>query len=447
MSASLPAEWISHTEGLPRLDMIAVHAMLDDTGARGHTRAADLTHIASAYLELLAAALSPAYSVLESGSVLLLSSLGRRAPEILDGLDALRRRIEVELPGLACFEPEDEGKLAILVLNGEDAYYRYLTPFGRRNVQAKSGGVFIRSPYAHVVCLTDEHSRYLSRTLAHELVHAGLRHRHLPLWLEEGVVALIEGMPSAPERTRLAEDRPYWNADTIQGFWTGAAFNDLRGQRPSYGLARVLVELVATDILDGDRERLVSWVAACSPDDAGAEATRMHLEHDLADVVATFLGPGDWAPRPASWDLDTYDEPDVAVLYPYVGSETFDDDAVPLGWEVRQPADLRAWAHEQYDLEPDDDDAVTVTFVVDAAGELMIAPRRSEHCDCAGGRPVRAAGELTFTLAPTPVVVRATNQSTGYRPDAACWAALERALRSAGLHPPAGFDRVYAYRR
>ena len=36
------------------------------------------------------------------------------------------------------------------------------------------------------------------------------------------------------------------------------------------------------------------------------------------------------------------------------------------------------------------------TFVVGLDGELRLAPRRSEHVDCAAGQQVLAAGEVLF---------------------------------------------------
>ena len=74
------------------------------------------------------------------------------------------------------------------------------------------------------------------------------------------------------------------------------------------------------------------------------------------------------------------------------------------------------------------------TFVVDLEGVLRLAPRRSEHVACAGGRPVLSAGEVSFERGPDGwEVTSATNQSTGYCPwaCAAVGASRAQAARSA----------------
>jgi hypothetical protein len=88
------------------------------------------------------------------------------------------------------------------------------------------------------------------------------------------------------------------------------------------------------------------------------------------------------------------------------------------------------------------------TFVVDVDGLLRLAPRRSEHVACAAGQPVLAAGELGFGRVGAGWMVReASNQSTGYCPEPACWPAVAEALRRAGLVPPTGFTSTLHFRR
>jgi hypothetical protein len=85
------------------------------------------------------------------------------------------------------------------------------------------------------------------------------------------------------------------------------------------------------------------------------------------------------------------------------------------------------------------------TYVVDERGALRVAPRRSEHLDCAGGGGVLAAGEMRFSR--VGVVVEVSNQSTGYCPDPDCWPAVAAALGAAGVPAPAGFTRRFVFRR
>lgn len=85
------------------------------------------------------------------------------------------------------------------------------------------------------------------------------------------------------------------------------------------------------------------------------------------------------------------------------------------------------------------------TYVVDAAGQLVVAPRRSEHVACAGGAAVRAAGEVRFDA--RGEVIEVTNNSTGYCPDEACWESVRAALNRAGLRGPSAFTVVVRFRR
>jgi hypothetical protein len=92
---------------------------------------------------------------------------------------------------------------------------------------------------------------------------------------------------------------------------------------------------------------------------------------------------------------------------------------------------------------------VTVTFVIDAQGQLRIADRRSEHVACAGGGLVRSAGELTLERdgADGWAVEDISNQSTGFCPEPSSWPAVARALDSAGLRHPGEFTRAFEFRR
>ncbi|XXF78022.1 hypothetical protein P2318_33995 [Myxococcaceae bacterium GXIMD 01537] len=131
--------------------------------------------------------------------------------------------------------------------------------------------------------------------------------------------------------------------------------------------------------------------------------------------------------------------------YPYVGPEAIRRAvaAAPAGTPILTPRDVATW------LEATPDALVEgATYVVDLQGRLRLAPRRSEHVACAGGEDVLAAGEIRFQRgAPSPSVAELSNQSTGYCPDTACWAAIAGALTRAGLNPPAGFTHEVIFRR
>jgi hypothetical protein len=135
--------------------------------------------------------------------------------------------------------------------------------------------------------------------------------------------------------------------------------------------------------------------------------------------------------------------------YRYVGPKMIADRAppAPAGVRVESPEDVRRWVRETGQLRCPAGD-VTVTFVIDESGWLRVADRRSEHVACAGGRPVRSAGEMTFTVGPVEVSVPwVTNQSTGYCPEADSWPAVRAALERAGIEAPDGFSQEFVFRR
>ncbi|MFD7561205.1 hypothetical protein ACFV9E_42830 [Streptomyces sp. NPDC059835] len=136
-----------------------------------------------------------------------------------------------------------------------------------------------------------------------------------------------------------------------------------------------------------------------------------------------------------------------------------------LGWSYRDvgPPDLRALVRPEAEgrsiLSASDfadwasslaagESAEPFTFVIDSAGVLRLAPRRSEHVACAGGGPVLGAGEMSFREESRQwVVAEVSNQSTGFRPDISSWPAVAKALDSAGIQHPPGFTHEVVFRR
>ncbi|MFD0124648.1 hypothetical protein [Streptomyces virginiae] len=114
------------------------------------------------------------------------------------------------------------------------------------------------------------------------------------------------------------------------------------------------------------------------------------------------------------------------------------------GRRIRSAEDLEDWASGRAAAELSE----PVTFVVDGAGVLRLAPRRSEHVVCAGGGPVLSAGEMAFGRESGRWVVReVSNQSTGYCPDTCSWPAVADALDAAGIGRPGGFTHGVVFRR
>ena len=135
--------------------------------------------------------------------------------------------------------------------------------------------------------------------------------------------------------------------------------------------------------------------------------------------------------------------------YRYVGPKKIAERApsTPGGVRVESPEDVRRWIRQTgQDLNAAG--GVVATFIIDDSGWLRIADRRSEHVACAGGKPVRSAGEMTFTVRPSGVTVTwVTNQSLGYCPEPSSWAAVDTALARAGIAGSEGFSQEFVFRR
>jgi hypothetical protein len=102
------------------------------------------------------------------------------------------------------------------------------------------------------------------------------------------------------------------------------------------------------------------------------------------------------------------------------------------GFRVESLHDLNSFLAQRHASELNE----PFTYVVNASGFLLLAPRRSEHVECSGGSPVLAAGEIGFRSSggrPPWEACYISNQSNGYCPDVSSWSAVARALDSAGI--------------
>jgi hypothetical protein len=97
---------------------------------------------------------------------------------------------------------------------------------------------------------------------------------------------------------------------------------------------------------------------------------------------------------------------------------------------------------------PSDELSEPVTFVIGLDGWLRLAPRRSEHVNCAAGQPVLAAGEVLFVRDTVGwFVSEISNQSADYCPDLDSWPAVAMALDRVGVAHPGDFTHKVVFRR
>jgi hypothetical protein len=269
--------------------------------AAGHD--AHANGLAAAWLDELATRM-PGSRRRESADFMLLSRLeARPAAALLAYLDKSLKRLLHILPGIA--RVEGHGKSVVLVFDGDDDYYRYVSNYGASNShdepEALSGGMFIDAGYGHFVFPAGPFDQ-MEPVVVHELTHCLVRHLPLPAWLNEGLaVNAQERFCPRPARYRAAELQylfgRFWNADTIQEFWSGKSF--LRaddGQPLSYELARLLVHQLNLDYAVLER-----FCATAHQEDGGAAAAAPLLGLSLGEIAATVLGAGEWEPEPARW--------------------------------------------------------------------------------------------------------------------------------------------------
>jgi hypothetical protein len=188
------------------------------------------------------------------------------------------------------------GKHVLLLFSDPDDYFAYISYYHAEGSHMLSAGMFIRRGYAHIALpygdtLTAQH------VLAHELAHNLLCHLPIPLWLNEGLAVVIERQMTRRSfvmNRELAErHRNHWNEASIQSFWSGRMFDEPgEGSALSYSLGEILVTL-----LSEKGPAFAEFVKAADWRDAGQDASVNFLCQGLEEVLAGFLGPGDWRPQ------------------------------------------------------------------------------------------------------------------------------------------------------
>lgn len=192
------------------------------------------------------------------------------------------------------------GKNVVILFPDEDRYYHYISIFYPDGEFATSGGIQIGSGYPHIATYHVDNVGANFGVMAHEMTHLYLNHLEIPTWLNESLAQTYENSVSPIYKVREELDLKheiYWTTENIQAFWAGHSFHDPEAQDISYDLAHVMmIKLEA--VLKPAKEDLLGFILDASYQDAGEGAAQKHLEISLGDLAASFLGPGDWAPRP-----------------------------------------------------------------------------------------------------------------------------------------------------
>lgn len=243
------------------------------------------------------------YRVVESDNFVLFTELnGRKCSDMLSFLERTRAHIYRVVGNVR--EPKLYGKHVVLRFSKDGDYYAYLSHFRPDGEYAQSSGILLTGGYNHIALPKSWSEAEESQVLVHELTHDLLFHLPHPRWLSEALAMAFEtevgGQAEALTRELARRHREYWNEKTIQDFWSGVSYSDVEGQELSYGLARILLNLIYTELRPSP-ENFHKFVLRADWTDAGAIAIREHLDEELENLVASFLGPGDWSPKRKEW--------------------------------------------------------------------------------------------------------------------------------------------------
>ena len=93
----------------------------------------------------------------------------------------------------------------------------------------------------------------------------------------------------------------HWNSRTIQQFWSGESWQ-IPGDsfELSYSLAQVIWRKIEVD-LGAPRKAVLEFISSAVENDAGEAACNEVFDVSLGELVADFLGDGDWSPKPEIW--------------------------------------------------------------------------------------------------------------------------------------------------
>jgi hypothetical protein len=334
MTPSVPSrdDWFEMNHGLPHPRWRQIRAWtramvpLDSLQTASH-------EAVRIWLDRLGGALEGKYSAAESDHFHLLSPLDASGVKgTLQFLESARKTI-LRVLGDRITPRNTVGKHVVIRFASHDEYYRYVSHFHSDGHRAGSGGMFLRgSGYMHIAHPPTHSAQAVCSVLAHELTHNLLCQLPLPLWLNEALAMSFEQDLSGKGMRTLDGDvvdkhRQYWNAETIQRFWMGRSFSSVKGQKVSYSLAATLIRIIANDIRPAPEE-FRRFVLRADWEDAGMEAAREHLGLELEEIAATFLGPGDWRPKPETWkelsaEIEEPEEEDEEI------KEDWEDDEEP----------------------------------------------------------------------------------------------------------------------
>ena len=296
-------EYFFIQDGLPRPDWTSIYKHVEQN-LQNENADSVWCSIAGKWLEKLSHALPAQYQFVETENFILMSSGDERYNKNLSQfLERCRRRLLFNTKGIT--RDEGDGKHVVIVLSDIDSYYQYVAAaYGAKGGDyGLSSGMYINNGYGHFVFVEQE-LWVVEPIAAHEMTHALLSHLTLPLWVNEGMAVNMEAMLTGSTldgmtASLLEAHQEFWSNKTVQQFWQGESFSRSdEGQRLSYQLAQILVSQLSKDY-----DVFMEFMNTVNWEDGGESAMKNAYSIGLGDLMAGFLGEGDWQPQPNEWNI------------------------------------------------------------------------------------------------------------------------------------------------
>jgi hypothetical protein len=256
--------------------------------------------IAREWLAAIRDRLGGNYSIRESQNFYFVSTAAEgKTVEVLQFLERIDARIQQTIPALL---PEEYyGKCPVIAFADPNDFYDYVSGFFDDDGDfGAMGGVYLNRGFGHFALPSPDLERYVA-TMSHELCHAYLSHLPLPLWLDEAITQGVEhsitgALPYVLDREIIRRHREYWDADSIQSFWSGESFHfPDDGQELSYHLARFILHSLHQGGTT-PREEMDRFFLTVTHEDAGQAAAQGVFDISLGECLAPLLGEGNWEP-------------------------------------------------------------------------------------------------------------------------------------------------------
>jgi hypothetical protein len=237
----------------------------------------------------------------ESNHFILLGDVpDARGRAILSFAEKVLARYRSEASGIIQFGPAS--KMAMLVFENEDDYYRYASVYYPEGHFALSSGMFLNKGLGHFMFPSHDDMHMLEPVIAHEMFHALVAHLPLPSWLNEGLAVNAEFRVTNRVRDHYSVDvlqrqhLTYWSDEKIQQFWSGWAFYEPESQELSYDLARRMVLGLSVDW-----PKMEQFIKVAHHADGGESAAQEIFGHSLAVVAQAVTQRPVVSPDPSLW--------------------------------------------------------------------------------------------------------------------------------------------------